>query len=154
MDNGKRSDGRNKRLADLFYHQHRWLSDRNRPPRRKISAQRHNHRKRHQKLRGRAEPNPVAHSSEILSQRKCQQACSDGEHTRLPEMIRQFRAHCAFSFSSLRSAFSASFTSSSVSLPDSISCAITGCVRPPNRPSSSSISLRWAALRETTASKM
>src|SRR5579885_3591391 len=67
----------------------------------------------------------------------------------------KFPNHCGFSFlSSFLSAFSASFTSSSVSFPDSIRCDITGCVRPPNSASKSSISRRCADCRDTTASKI
>src|SRR5258707_10979055 len=63
--------------------------------------------------------------------------------------------HCALSFlEDCRSAFSASFTSSKVSSPDSTRCAITSLARPPNTASSSSTKRRCASLREITASKM
>src|SRR5712671_3466459 len=95
----------------------------------------------------------------VLPQRKHQQSGDSGKEARLQKMVGQGRQicgdHCELSFlASLRSAFSASCTSSKVSLPDSTKCDITGWVRPPNNPNRSSIKRRWAAFRETTASKI
>ena len=54
----------------------------------------------------------------------------------------------------LISSCSASLTSSSVRLPDSIRCATTGWLLPPKNASSSSMRRRCAEVREIAASKM
>ena len=78
-----------------------------------------------------------------------------GEQGGLPEMIGESeRVHDLSFLASFRSVRSASWTSSSVSLPASIRCATTGCVRPPKKPSNSSISRRCAVARVTCGSKM
>src|ERR1700730_940154 len=102
----------------------------------------------------------------VVAQKKRQQSCGDGEKSGLPHVIAQRRCdgfahlggrvrdHFDLSFlPSVRRIFSAPFTSSRVSLPDSMRCAMTGCVLPPNNASRSSTNLRCAASRETAASK-
>ena len=124
-------------------------------------------RERNQEFERRRQPQPVASPRVVLAKRQRQQRGHEGHQRRLPQVITErwceclpqrresIRDHRESSFlCKRRSIFSASFTSASVSLPDSMRWAMTGCVRPPNRPSRSSISLRWAALRETAASKM
>src|SRR5208282_656357 len=118
-------------------------------------------------LDGGCQPEPIASPCAVVSQNQCQQSSRHGEESRLPQVVakcrcdsfpgvsQRVRDHFDLSFlSSFRRIFSASFTSSSVSLPESIRCAITGCVLPPNSASRSSISFRCAAMRETAASKM
>src|SRR5262245_51394872 len=122
------------------------------------SAQRDQKRKRDEKLNGGRQPDPISNPCIILPQRKSQDGGNCRNDRRLPEMIRDWRQEAnvchSFSFLNFWSAFRASSMSSSVNLPVSINCAITGCGRPPNRLNRSSTSFRWAAPREITASKM
>src|SRR5260370_107581 len=131
---------------------------RNRPPSH-MSAQRDEHRKRNEKFARCREPNPMAYSCVILSQRKCQQSRDSCEQSRLPQVICKRRHVSCIHFglsspASFKRAFSASRTSSRVSVPDSTKWAMMGRLRPPNKPRSSSTSLRCAASRDTAASKM
>ena len=128
-----------------------------RPPE-ELTPERDQRGERHEKLHRRRQPEPVAHLGAVVSQRQRQErgdreqrASTARDDCRSGSRIHDRHAviaTCPFS-SSLRSVCSASCTSSSVSCPDSIRCAITGCVRPPKKLRRSSISRRWAALRET-----
>src|SRR5208337_3585138 len=133
---------------------------------RQMAADSDQQRKGDQEFHRSCKPKPIASPRVILSQNQGQQSRYDEAQRRLPQVIAQrwcagrpyyrqvFQDHGLSFLASLRRVFSASFTSSSVSFPDSIKCAITGCVRPPNSASRSSISLRCAASREIAAAKM
>src|SRR5688572_12283156 len=121
--------------------------------------------KRHQKLRGRRQPYPIAKGGTLVLQCEGNERGKRGKQRGLPEMVpgegEEFTdregkgAHRGFSFfDSLRISCSASCTSSSVSLPVSTRWATTGCGRPPKKLSRSSMRRRCAALREMAASKM
>src|SRR5262245_32750289 len=101
-----------------------------------MSTQRHEHRKRDEKFARCREPNPVPYSCVILSQRQCQQSRNSCKQSRLPQVICKrrhvFWIHFGLSSpASFRRAFSASRTSSRVSLSDSTRWAMMGRLRPP-----------------------
>src|SRR5262245_30516409 len=136
-----------------------------------MGSQRNQQGNGQQEFCGGDKPVNIAGLRMVFSQEKRQQPHGSSKHSGLPQMIGQWRSddgprgrreerdrkkgHEDLSFlASRRRAFSACLTSSKVSLPDSIKCAMTGCVWPPNRLRSSSINRRCAAWRETMASKM
>src|SRR6185437_10874415 len=124
-------------------------------PRRELLAQKDQRRQGHQKLHRRSEPHPVADTGTIASQYERKQPCGAKAQGRLPQMVERGEHHVDVPrFGLSRTIRSASWISSSVSLPVSIRVAISGSVRPPN------ISRKWwtrfrcAVLREIVASNM
>ncbi len=134
-----RRGGRGKRL-------NRIKVGRNAPLRRgpaDMTAQRREQRERHEKLEGCSEPDAVPDVRAGLPAQPRENCGKPDAQRGLPEMIDEQRAHFGFSARpALRSISSASFTSSSVRLPESMRCDSTGSERPPNTASNSSMRRR------------